>query len=516
MARTISKFLLVVFIPLVIFFTGSVSAVASNLDVIRGGWYSWKPYQYLELASGDSTRRLTGLDIKLFQEIFEKDMNLKYELKEIGWDVHQQQIKSGDRDVAGGAFFNDERDKYSYYSDPYRTEDIVLVVRRGDKRAENYLNPEFFNSSFVGSNLRLGFVSGYYYGDKVDAVIKNSSIEARLIASENHLQNLQNLVDNKVDVIAIDQLVGGTLVWENKFSDKLTIGNKKIFSEPIYALFSKESTTPAMVDSFNNSLEKIRKNGKYNQIVRYYLFPTLLGMTVGQPWFMLLDNIGTIAFAFSGIILAQKGKFSVFGAVVLASLPAVGGGILRDVIVNRDQPAVLQSAQNVSIVLILVASTYLLMQLPLHRISVFKKVNRIHWLSTKSLIDFFDALGLSAFTVVGVIVAVEAKCDPLPLYAPIFSAMTGAGGSILRDIVRADSSHPYLRKEFYAELSIIWGFMLSVFIAIYANSNIVDPSALRTAVIITTLGCFLSRMYVMTKHIKSPSFMRLRVGRSDL
>tara|TARA_B100000161_G_scaffold174472_1_gene125211 strand:- start:60 stop:530 length:471 start_codon:yes stop_codon:yes gene_type:complete len=156
------------------------------------------------------------------------------------------------------------------------------------------------------------------------------------------------------------------------------------------------------------------------------------------------------------------------------------------------------------------------MQLPLQRISVFKKVSRIHWLSTKSLIDFFDALGLSAFTVVGVIVAVEAKCDPLPLYAPIFSAMTGAGGSILRDIVRADSSHPNLRKELYAELSIIWGFILSVFISIYANSNIVDPSALRTAVIVTTLGCFLSRMYVMTKHIKSPAFMRLRLMQTDL
>ena len=59
MARIISKCLLVVFVPLVIFFSGDLSAAASNLDVIRGGWYSWKPYQYLELASGDSTRRLT-------------------------------------------------------------------------------------------------------------------------------------------------------------------------------------------------------------------------------------------------------------------------------------------------------------------------------------------------------------------------------------------------------------------------------------------------------------------------
>ena len=515
MLRNGLRGLLVVCAFLFVFLSANLSAVASNPDVVRGGWYSWKPYQYLELASGDSTRRLTGLDVKLFQEIFEKDLNLQYELKEIPWDVHQKQIMLGERDVAGGAFFNNERDNYSYFSDPYRTEDIVLVVRRGDNSADNLLDPKIFDQSFLSSKLRLGFVSGYYYGDKVNALISDPTIKNRLLASENHLQNLQNLVDNKVDIIAIDQLVGGTLIWENKFSNSLNIGSKKIFSEPIYALFSKKSASPELVDSFNDSLERIRKNGKYNQIVRYYLFPTLLAMTVGQPWFLVLDNIGTIAFAFSGLILAQKEKFSVFGAFVLASLPAVGGGILRDVIVNRDQPAVLQSAQNVSIVIVLVSVTYVVMQLPLHRFGFLKHINKTSWLNTKSLIDFFDALGLSAFTVVGVIVAVEAKCDPLPLYGPIFSAMTGAGGSILRDIVRADSSHPNLRKELYAELSLIWGFLLSIFITIYANSNIVDPAALRSAVIITMVGCFLSRLYVIANHIKSPGFMKFRLRQSD-
>ena len=73
-------------------------------------------------------------------------------------------------------------------------------------------------------------------------------------------------------MIAIDQLVGGTLVWENNFSNKLNIGSKKIFSEPIYALFSKKSVTPEMVDSFNASLEKIRKNGGHNQLLGIIYF----------------------------------------------------------------------------------------------------------------------------------------------------------------------------------------------------------------------------------------------------
>lgn len=515
MLHKLLKSIVCICIACVLIFGLVPSAFADLPSVVKGGWYSWKPYQYVELASGDTTRRLTGLDVKLFEEIFVNELKMKYDLSEIPWDVHQQKIRKGERDVAGGAFFNEERDKYSYYSKPYRTEDIVLVSRREDKNAVIQLEPEIFKNSFIDSNLRFGFVSGYYYGDTINKFITNTEIDGRLVPSENHLQNLQNLIERKVDIIAIDQLVGGTLIWENKFSGNLVLGSKKIFSEPIYALFSKESTSKDLVDSFNKSLDKIRQNGKYNQIVRNYLFPTLLGMTVGQPWFMLLDNIGTVAFALSGIILAQKEKFSIFGAIVLASLPAVGGGILRDLIVNRDRPAVLQSAHNISIVIMLVIVTYILMQLPLYRFKLPKQFFRFPKIRSKSLIDLLDALGLSAFTVVGVIVAVEAKCDPLPLYGPIFSAMTGAGGSILRDIVRADSSHPNLRREFYAELSLIWGFLLSVFITIYANSNIVEPSALKAAVIITTVGCFVSRLYVLINHIQSPLFVNFKLRRSD-
>ena len=89
-----------------VFFTFETVALAQNSETVRGGWYSWKPYQYRELSLGDSTTRLTGLDIKLFEEIFENELGLKYELKEIPWDIHQDQIRNGDRDVAGGAFFN--------------------------------------------------------------------------------------------------------------------------------------------------------------------------------------------------------------------------------------------------------------------------------------------------------------------------------------------------------------------------------------------------------------------------
>jgi len=104
-------------------------------------------------------------------------------------------------------------------------------------------------------------------------------------------------------------------------------------------------------------------------------------------------------------------------------------------------------------------------------------------------------------------VAVEEKCNPLLLWGPIFSAMTGAGGAILRDVIRADASHPTLRHDFYAELSFFWGLMLSIFISMYANSNNLHTLPMNLAVLFTTLGCLLSRLVVMQRGIKSSTFM---------
>jgi len=115
-----------------------------------------------------------------------------------------------------------------------------------------------------------------------------------------------------------------------------------------------------------------------------------------------------------------------------------------------------------------------------------------------------------------VIVAVEEQCEPLLLWGPIFSAMTGAGGAILRDIMRADASHPTLRNELYAEISLFWGFILSWFIVVYSDAQRVNLFPINTAVVVTALGCLLTRLLVIQKGIQAPSFVRLDKIRNRL
>ena len=121
-------------------------------------------------------------------------------------------------------------------------------------------------------------------------------------------------------------------------------------------------------------------------------------------------------------------------------------------------------------------------------------------------VAFFDALGLAAFTVIGVIVAVEARCQPLWLWGPLLGALTGAGGGILRDVIRADADNPGLKGAFYAEVALIWGLIFSLFLMRFANSLDYQPAHITLAVTATIVGGLVTRMVVFHFKIKSPMY----------
>ena len=449
---------------------GASPAYTADNGHIKGGWYPWKPYQYLEKVSG--LRQLTGLDVELFREVFEEELGLTLELPQIAWDRHQKNIKEGVTDVAAGAFETAERMDYAYFSEPYRKEDIVIISSRKGTAAKRLLDPKVFLQDFEESGFKAGVVSGYSYGKDVDKMMSKSQGFKQFVATDSDLENLTNLKAGKVDLVLIDRLVGGTLISDNNLSASLVMGRMPLFSGDIRAMFSRKTTSQGLVDKFDLAMQKIKNDGRFNRIVRGYLFPTVLGITVGEPWFLVLENVGTAAFAFSGILLANQDRFSLFGAFVLASLPAVGGGILRDLIVSRDRLGFMESSHNLLIVIALVLVSYFVMHLPGH--SRFEKITKFFKAKGPILIQLLDALGLAAFTVVGVIVAVGERCEPLLLWGPVFSALTGAGGAILRDVIRADATHPTLRNVLYAEISLFWGFLLSLFVVIYAELNVTD------------------------------------------
>lgn len=124
--------------------------------------------------------------------------------------------------------------------------------------------------------------------------------------------------------------------------------------------------------------------------------------------------------------------------------------------------------------------------------------------SWSNLFEISDAVGIAAFTVTGVAVAVSQRAEPLWLWAPLLATLTAAGGGILRDIVRQSGDIAALRTQFYAEVPLLWGLLLGLHLS--WQTSPLDPDRFVWAVVVTLVGAFLTRLAVVALGLSSPPF----------
>ena len=149
--------------------------------------------------------------------------------------------------------------------------------------------------------------------------------------------------------------------------------------------------------------------------------------------FVAFEILGTIAFAVSGAVVAISKKMDIFGVAILGMTTAVGGGILRDLILGITPPAAFQSP---GYALTSIAVSMLVFLPPVRRL--------LHW--NEKLYDtallLFDAIGLGIFTVIGVQTAYIATGELNAFLAIFVGVVTGCGGGVMRDVFAG--SPPYI------------------------------------------------------------------------
>lgn len=165
----------------------------------------------------------------------------------------------------------------------------------------------------------------------------------------------------------------------------------------------------------------------------------------------LLEYIGVIAFSISGAYVAMEKRMDLFGAVVLAGVTAVGGGVMRDVIMDVGVPIFFSSYITIGLIL---ASTLC---------AVFL-IERIAW----PWLLVFDAIGLSVF-----VAETGAKAIRAGYTFPEFlfvAVITGVGGGVLRDVL-AQRVPLILRREVYASAALA-GAVFLWFVHPYLGLNV--------------------------------------------
>ena len=191
----------------------------------------------------------------------------------------------------------------------------------------------------------------------------------------------------------------------------------------------------------------------------------------------ILDLIGTFAFAISGIRLASAKRFDWFGAYVVGLATAVGGGTIRDLLLDVTPPWMTDpmylSCTAFAMFFVIVFSKYL-----------------IHLNNTFFI---FDAIGLGLFTVVGIEKSLLAG---FPMWVAIIMGMTtGAVGGVIRDIF-INEVPLIFRKDIYA-IACILGGLIYFACDFFAVGHI-------TTQIITAGSVILARIVAVKYHISLP------------
>lgn len=179
--------------------------------------------------------------------------------------------------------------------------------------------------------------------------------------------------------------------------------------------------------------------------------------------FFFIEVIGTIAFASSGAMVAIKKQLDLLGVIVLGVTTAVGGGMLRDIIIGNVPPALFQDPVYVLLAFFTVMILFIIVRLN-QRILAGRSME-----TYEKVMNIFDAVGLGAFTVVGIDTAILSGYGEYHFLIIFLGVITGVGGGILRDIMAGQT--PYvLRKHIYACASIA-GAILYAGLLEHINGN---------------------------------------------
>ncbi len=158
------------------------------------------------------------------------------------------------------------------------------------------------------------------------------------------------------------------------------------------------------------------------------------------------EGIGTVAFSISGALVAIHCGLDLLGVMVLGCITAVGGGMIRDVLIGNTPPLIFS---NHGMLLLALTNSILVFILAYINTKRFRKLQE----KTAQIINFFDALGLAAFSVSGIEIAFSAGYSESAGIAIAMGVITGVGGGVLRDVL-ADGVPSILTKEIYAVVSV--------------------------------------------------------------
>jgi uncharacterized membrane protein YeiH len=168
-----------------------------------------------------------------------------------------------------------------------------------------------------------------------------------------------------------------------------------------------------------------------------------------------LQMVATMVCAVGGALAAGRKRLDVVGVVFVSFVAAVGGGSLRDLLLDRNPVFWLQQPSYLTASLVAGVLTWLFIR---------------RWRAADRFLSYVDAFGLALFTISGIQIAQE--MNQSTLICLIMGVITGVAGGLLRDLLCGEIPSVFKGGELYASAALIGGIIFFVAEALGASARI--------------------------------------------
>lgn len=172
--------------------------------------------------------------------------------------------------------------------------------------------------------------------------------------------------------------------------------------------------------------------------------------------YFILELLGTVAFAISGTMVGVQAHMDMLGTTVLGLTTAVGGGIIRDLLIGVTPPAAFQHP----VYALAAIAVSLIVFIP----PIRKRIN-----TNAMILILVDAVGLGVFTVTGVQSGIAFSNPFLQIFLGV---VTGVGGGVLRDVFAMQKPAIFVR-HFYAIASMIGAAVCYFLLGVNENAAMI-------------------------------------------
>jgi len=198
--------------------------------------------------------------------------------------------------------------------------------------------------------------------------------------------------------------------------------------------------------------------------------------------FYILDLLGTAAFAISGALFAMNKRMDPFGVLIIAFVTAIGGGTLRDILIDRNPVTWMDDLNYIYIIFIAVLFAI-----------IFRK--KIGYLSRSLFL--FDAIGLGIFTIIGAEIGIQNNLHPIISIS--LGMITATFGGVIRDTL-SNEVPLIFHKEIYATACIIGAVTYLILNKLNMDQNI---NHLLTTIMVITV-----RLIAVKFKLQLPTFYK--------